>query len=87
MNQNGILAKIAGSVCTMIGACCFAIGGSCGQYLFEHNNLTAEFLVPIRLFISGFILIAVYQIQMYLQKFTRTDKSLVKQNCGRMFRG
>lgn len=47
-----------GYLLTILGGICWAIGGICGQTLFEQNEITSNWLVPIRLLVSGFLLIA-----------------------------
>ncbi len=46
-----------GCLYTLIGGACYALGGTCGQYLFIHNNMDANWLVPARTFFSGLILL------------------------------
>lgn len=51
--------NIKGILLTTIGAACWGISGSVGQYLFDVQGMDSRWLVPIRLGISG-ILILVY---------------------------
>lgn len=52
-------SKLIGMVLTMIGGLCYATGGAAGQYLFLHNNMTSNWLVPIRLLSAGILLLAI----------------------------
>ncbi len=46
-----------GIIAVFIGACCWALGGASGQYLFINNNMTSDWLVPVRLFCAGIIML------------------------------
>ena len=50
----------AGYLMAICGGLLWAIGGAVGQYLFETNTITTNWLIPIRLLISGvlFLLLA-----------------------------
>ena len=54
------MPRWAGYVMAISGGVLWAVGGACGQQLFQANNITAGWLVPIRLMISGvlFLLLA-----------------------------
>ena len=51
--------NIKGILLTIIGAACWGLSGSVGQYLFDVQGMDSRWLVPIRLGISG-ILILIY---------------------------
>ena len=38
---------------TILGGVCWAIGGACGQTLFEQNSITSDWVVPIRLLLAA----------------------------------
>ena len=42
---------------TILGGICWAIGGACGQTLFEQNRITSDWVVPIRLLLAGTLLV------------------------------
>ena len=42
---------------TILGGICWAIGGACGQTLFEQNSITSDWVVPIRLLLAGTLLV------------------------------
>ena len=46
-----------GYVLAISGGIFWAVGGSCGQYLFQHNQMTSNWLVPIRLTMAGILLL------------------------------
>lgn len=48
---------------TFIGGILWGFSGACGQYLFTHKDVTADWLVPYRLLVSGIILVSVYLIK------------------------
>ncbi|MGI6107822.1 MAG: DMT family transporter [Lachnospiraceae bacterium] len=48
--------QIRGAVFALTGGLCWGISGSIGQYAFTHTAMQAEWLVPIRLFTAGIIL-------------------------------
>lgn len=49
--------KKAGILITLSGAICWGISGCFGQFLFVEKNITAEWLVAIRLIFAGILLI------------------------------
>ena len=51
--------NIKGILLTIIGAACWGLSGSVGQYLFDVQGMDSRWLVPIRLGVSG-ILILIY---------------------------
>lgn len=48
---------IKGMIFTLLGGAFWGISGVCGQFLFKGGYMDAGFLVPIRLLVSGFILL------------------------------
>ncbi len=50
---------IFGIAITLLGGILWGFSGACGQYLFEHKGVSADWLVPWRLFVSGAILLAI----------------------------
>ena len=56
--MNGLKKSLAlGYILAISGGIFWAVGGACGQYLFQHNNMTSNWLVPVRLTISGILLL------------------------------
>ncbi len=49
--------NIFGSLCAILGGVCWGLSGSCGQFLFTHENMDVKWLVPIRLGFAGLILL------------------------------
>lgn len=57
--MNGLQkSMILGYVLAISGGIFWAVGGACGQYLFQHNNMTSNWLVPVRLTVSGILLLS-----------------------------
>jgi drug/metabolite transporter (DMT)-like permease len=52
-------SKTLGYTLTLLGGLLWAVGGSCGQRIFQVHNLTSDWLVPIRIIIAGTILLVV----------------------------
>ncbi|MDD6188333.1 MAG: DMT family transporter [Clostridiales bacterium] len=55
--------KIKGTLLALVGGAFWGCSGACGQFLFDHYNVTANWLVPIRLFVGGLVLMIVYTIK------------------------
>ena len=55
MNTRG--RNIFGALCAILGGVCWGLSGSCGQFLFTHENMDVKWLVPIRLGFAGLILL------------------------------
>ena len=56
--MNGLKKSMAlGYILAVSGGIFWAVGGSCGQYLFQHNSMTSNWLVPVRLTVSGILLL------------------------------
>lgn len=51
------MEKKTGYVLTVFGAVCWAFSGACGQYLFDHRGLNADWLVSVRLTMAGLLLV------------------------------
>lgn len=49
--------KKTGYFLTVFGAVCWAFSGACGQYLFQHRGLDANWLVSVRLTMAGLLLV------------------------------
>lgn len=49
--------RITGIVCALLGGMLWGVSGVCGQFLFQHKNVTATWLVPIRLTGAGTFLL------------------------------
>lgn len=57
-SMNGLQKSLAtGYVLAISGGIFWAVGGACGQYLFQHNSITSNWLVPIRLSTAGIVLL------------------------------
>ncbi len=51
---------IAGTAMTLIGGMLWGVSGVCGQFLFQNKEVTAAWLVPVRLVCAGFLLLCFY---------------------------
>lgn len=49
--------KRVGYLLTIFGAVCWAFSGACGQYLFQHRGMTANWLVTMRLTSAGLLMV------------------------------
>ena len=49
--------NIKGIILTILGASCWGLSGSMGQYLFTVQKMDSRWLVPIRLGLAGIILL------------------------------
>lgn len=54
---------ILGTFLTIIGGILWGISGVCGQFLFQNKEVTASWLVPIRLVTAGVLLLCYYFIK------------------------
>ena len=54
---------IFGTILTITGGILWGISGVCGQFLFQNKEVTASWLVPIRLVTAGFLLLLYYVIR------------------------
>ena len=46
---------ISGTILTITGGILWGISGVCGQFLFQNKEVTASWLVPIRLVTAGLL--------------------------------
>ncbi|WP_317854052.1 DMT family transporter [Chakrabartyella piscis] len=51
--------QVKGFLMTMAGAACWGVSGCFGQYLFLEKDMTAEWLVVVRLVVAGILLVAI----------------------------
>lgn len=54
---------ISGTILTIAGGILWGISGVCGQFLFQNKEVTASWLVPIRLITAGILLLCYYIIR------------------------
>lgn len=54
---------IIGTFLTIAGGILWGISGVCGQFLFQNKDVTASWLVPLRLVTAGFLLLCYYVIR------------------------
>ena len=54
---------IIGTFLTIAGGILWGISGVCGHFLFQNKDVTASWLVPLRLVTSGFLLLCYYVIR------------------------
>ena len=50
---------IKGYIITICGGLGWALGGACGQILFRDCGVDADWLVPIRMFLAGLMVLAI----------------------------
>ncbi|WP_310551580.1 DMT family transporter [Paenibacillus glufosinatiresistens] len=50
-------SKKVGRLFAILGGACWALSGVCGQYLFQYQQLTSEWLVSVRLLSAGALLL------------------------------
>ena len=65
-DKNKIYTKkgtIIGTFLTIAGGILWGISGVCGQFLFQSKDVTASWLVPLRLVTAGFLLLCYYLIR------------------------
>ena len=55
--------KVKGTLLALMGGSFWGCSGACGQFLFDNYNVTASWLVPIRLFVGGLVLMIIYMIK------------------------
>lgn len=51
--------RLKGIIMVVIGACLWGLSGTAAQQLFQYDNISTEWLVTIRLLISGIILLII----------------------------
>ncbi len=66
-NHNSNAQTLRGVLCVLIGGCCWAFSGSCGQYLFMHYNVNPVWLTAVRMLLSGGM-ITVYMLLRHMDK-------------------
>ncbi|MDO4322862.1 MAG: EamA family transporter [Lachnospiraceae bacterium] len=55
--------NIIGMVFAILGGILWGVSGVCGQFLFQNKEVTARWLVPIRLSTAGFLLLCFFMIR------------------------
>ncbi len=55
--------NITGIIITLLGGIFWGLSGACGQFLFENKNVIANWLVPLRLLISGSIMLIYFIVK------------------------
>lgn len=64
-----------GTFLTLMGGVLWGLSGVCGQYLFRNTEVTARWMVPFRLFVSGLLLLIFYLAKDGWKKSTEIWKS------------
>lgn len=49
------LSEKQGILLVIIGGICWGFSGACGEYIVNHKGLSVNILIPLRLFIAGFL--------------------------------
>lgn len=64
MKRNGRVpaaaGQMAGVLITILGGCLWGFSAACGQYLFEHKEVTSRWLIPVRLVTAGLVMLLYY---------------------------
>ncbi len=70
---------VIGTIMTIIGGMLWGVSGVCGQYLFQNKNVTASWLVPVRLVAAGLLLLCYYILKDKKQAFSiwKTGKNRI----------
>ncbi len=55
--------RTLGYALTVLGGLFWAVGGVCGQALFDADGVTSDWLVPVRLVVSGLIMLAIAAVR------------------------
>ncbi|MCD7744283.1 MAG: DMT family transporter [Lachnospiraceae bacterium] len=55
--------RMTGILCALTGGMLWGVSGVCGQYLFQEKDVTATWLVPIRLMSAGTLLLLYFLIR------------------------
>lgn len=58
MNKNAKI-NLTGTILALAGGACWGFSGACGQYIFTHSDITAQWLVPVRLISAGVLMLLV----------------------------
>ena len=68
-----------GALLTLAGGALWGLSGTCAQFLFEHKALLPEWLVSVRLFIAGLLLVivALYKDREQLLSLIKNKKDLL----------
>lgn len=51
---------VAGTIMTITGGTLWGVSGVCGQFLFQNKDVTASWLVPVRLMMAGIFMLCFY---------------------------
>lgn len=51
---------VAGTIMTLTGGTLWGVSGVCGQFLFQNKDVTASWLVPVRLMMAGIFMLCFY---------------------------
>lgn len=72
--------NLIGITCGILAGVCWGLSGVCGQYLFSMHGINSTWLVPIRLFSSGVILIVIVfnTKRQELEQLTRNRRDLIQ---------
>lgn len=54
--------KMTGMIFAIIGGIFWGVSGVCGQFLFQYKEMTAQWLVPVRLLVSGGLLLCFFMV-------------------------
>lgn len=55
--------NVTGMVLAVLGGILWGVSGVCGQFLFQNKEVTARWLVPVRLFFAGLFLLVYFLIR------------------------
>lgn len=55
--------NLTGTFLTLLGGILWGISGVCGQYIFQEKGVTARWLIPIRLFCAGSVMLIFYLLK------------------------
>lgn len=73
--------RLKGIIMVVIGACLWGLSGTAAQQLFQYDNISTEWLVTIRLLISGIILLIIASFGASKKKYSafgKKDLMLIK---------
>lgn len=62
LNKNA-KTNLIGTALSLAGGICWGFSGACGQYIFTHSEITAKWLVPVRLTCAGVAMLIVLLIK------------------------
>lgn len=71
--------KYKGMLFAIIGGIFWGLSGVFGQYLFLHNGLNAKWLVSVRLFTAGLLLLAIVYVKQKNKVFDIVKKKITGQ--------